>query len=126
MRKTYCRITAFDFVQMVQNKCQDTKLVTMKALLALVKMKKHSMFSRCTACSTEQFLYQGYFLVKRTHTGFTATWSDKIFEYTMNMDAKTTAGIIGEQMDERQTEASISISIASTNGFMQVDNVQRH
>ena len=48
---------------------------------------------------------KGYFAVKRTHTRFTATWSDQILECTVNKDAKTTAGIIGEQMDERQTEA---------------------
>ena len=44
----------------------------------------------------------------------------------MNKDTKTTVGIIGEQIDERQTEASILISTAITNGFMQVVNVQRH
>ena len=44
----------------------------------------------------------------------------------MNKDAKTTAGIIGEQMDERQTEAwilTLPISAAISNGFLQVVNV---
>ena len=69
---------------------------------------------------------KGYFPVKRTHTRFMATWSDQILECTVNKDAKTTAGIIGEQMDERQTEAwifTIPIFAAISNGFLQVINV---
>ena len=50
---------------------------------------------------------KGYFAVKRTHPRFTATCSDQILECTVNKVAKTTARIIGEQMDERQTEAWI-------------------
>ena len=73
----------------------------------------------------EKFM-KGYFAVKRTHTRFMATWFDQILECTVNKDAKTTAGIIGEQMDERQTEAwsfSLPISTAISNGFLQVVNV---
>ena len=47
---------------------------------------------------------KGYFAVKRTHTRLTATWSDQILECAVNKDAKTTAGIIGKQMDGRLTE----------------------
>ena len=67
---------------------------------------------------------KGYFAV--THTRFTTTWSDQIPECTVNKDGKTTAGIIGEQMDERQTEAwilTLPISTAISNGFLQVVNV---
>ena len=69
---------------------------------------------------------KGYFAVKRTHTRFTVTCSDQILECTVNKDAKTTARIIGEQMDERQTEAwilTLLISAAISNGFLQVVNV---
>ena len=69
---------------------------------------------------------KGYFALKRTHTRFTATLSDQILKCTVNKDAKTTAGIIEEQMDERQTEAwilTLLISTAISNGFLQVVNV---
>ena len=44
----------------------------------------------------------------------------------MNKDTKTTAGIIAEKIDERQTEAwilTLPISAAIKNGFLQVVNV---
>ena len=69
---------------------------------------------------------KGYFAVKRMHTRFMATWFDQIMECTVNKDAKTTAGIIGEQINERQTEAwilTLPISAAISNGFLQVVNV---
>ena len=69
---------------------------------------------------------KGYFAVKRTHTRFTATCSDQILECKVNKDVKTKAGIIGEKMDERQTEAwilTLLISTAISNGFLQVVNV---
>jgi hypothetical protein len=47
---------------------------------------------------------KGYFAVRRMHTRFMATWFDQILECTVNKDAKTTAGIIGEQINERQSE----------------------
>ena len=62
-----------------------------------------------------------YSAVKRTDTRFTATCSDQILECTVNKDAKTTAGIIGKQMDDRQTEAwilTLPINAAISNGFL--------
>ena len=49
-----------------------------------------------------------------------------ILECTVNKNVKTMAEIIGEQMDERQTEAwnfTLPISATISNGFLQVVNV---
>jgi len=108
-------------------------------MLPYLVVADHPQYTRCliqylydmrslpqTFPDVHRRLMKGYFAVKRTHTRFTATCSDQILECTVNKDAKTTAGIIGEQMDERQTEAwilTLPISAAISNGFLQVVNV---
>ena len=99
----------------------ESHLTATVRMLPYLVVADHPQYTRCliqylydmrslppTFPEVHRRLMKGYFPVKRTHTRFTATCSDQILECTVKKDAKTTAGIIGEQMDERQTEAWIS------------------